>query len=200
MTDQRPEDPHTAGATATEPESSATSASGTGFPAETPVADMTTEQQVAYWKHQSRKHESTVKSLGDIEELKNAKAELERVRQEQLSESEKAIEAAREEGRKAGRAESQPKLVESTFRGVGSQKNLSDDQVNQIVAGINHTAFLTDTGEVDTDKVNNLLAAVAPAEDPTTGLYNTGGGHREHIQQTGREEGLAEAERRFGTK
>ena len=34
-----------------------------GYPDKTPVADMTIEQQVAYWKYHARKHENTVKEL-----------------------------------------------------------------------------------------------------------------------------------------
>src|SRR5690349_19240148 len=30
----------------------------TGFPADTPLTEMTVEQREAYWKHQARKHES----------------------------------------------------------------------------------------------------------------------------------------------
>jgi len=170
-----------------------------GYPADTPIAEMTSEQQAAYWKHQARKHEGVVKGLGNIDELKAKAARADELEQERLDDSEKALNAAREEGRQAALAEARPKLVESAFRGVAGQRHLPAQQIDTLWQGVNPQAFLTDTGEVDTDKVTNYLSAVTPAEDPNSGLYSTGGGHREQIKQTGREAGLAEAQKRFGT-
>lgn len=34
-----------------------------GFPADTPVADMTTEQQLAYWRHRARRFEKSTRIL-----------------------------------------------------------------------------------------------------------------------------------------
>lgn len=170
-----------------------------GFPADTPIAEMTSDQQAAYWKHQARKHEGVVKGLGNIDELKAKAARADELEQERLGESEKAINAAREEGRQAALAEARPKLVESSFRSVAGQRHLPAEQIDTLWQAVNPQAFLTDMGEVDTDKVTNYLSAVSPAEDPKSGLYSTGGGQRDQIQQTGREAGLAEAQKRFGT-
>jgi hypothetical protein len=41
-----------------------------GYPANTPVAEMTHQQAAAYWRHQSRKHEDRVKAMGDYDALK----------------------------------------------------------------------------------------------------------------------------------
>lgn len=40
------------------------------FPENTPLTEMSQEEQTEYWKHQARKHEGRLKELGDIEELK----------------------------------------------------------------------------------------------------------------------------------
>lgn len=170
-----------------------------GYPADTPIAEMTDAQQAAYWKHQARKHEGVVKGLGNIDELKTKAAEADRLRQERLSAEEKAVQEAEERGRQAALTELRPRLVESAFRSAAGQRSLPAEQIDTLWEGVNPTAFLTDTGEVDTDKVTRYLGAITPTEDPTTGLYRTGAGHQEQIKQTGREAGLAEAQKRFGT-
>lgn len=71
------------------------------FPANTPVKDMTPEQQAAYNLHQARKHEARVKAFGDwtpekIEALQN---EANTLRTKSQTTEEKAIEDAKEAGR-----------------------------------------------------------------------------------------------------
>src|SRR3546814_1652596 len=72
------------------------------FPADTPVKDMTAEQQAAYWQDKARKHEDRVKKYGDVTPEKLA--QLQREHAELVSKGqtaeEQAVEAAREEGRK----------------------------------------------------------------------------------------------------
>src|SRR5215218_296038 len=56
-----------------------------GFPADTPVTEMTTEQQAAYWKHQSRKHEERARSREDYDDLKAKAAKLEKLERQSLT-------------------------------------------------------------------------------------------------------------------
>jgi membrane protein involved in colicin uptake len=63
-----------------------------GYPDATPVADMTPEHQVAYWKHHARKHEAAAKSAPDaaeLERLRAAEAELAQRKAAELSETER---------------------------------------------------------------------------------------------------------------
>lgn len=69
-----------------------TSVNEHGYPDATPVADMTSEHQVAYWKHHARKHEAAAKSAPDaaeLERLRAAEAELNTRRAAELSETER---------------------------------------------------------------------------------------------------------------
>jgi hypothetical protein len=70
------------------------------FPANTPVAEMSVEQQAAYWKHQSRQHEGRVKAFGDLtpDAAREALAERDRLKNEKLTADERAVEAAKAEG------------------------------------------------------------------------------------------------------
>lgn len=71
------------------------------FPANTPVKDMTPDQQAAYHLHQSRKHENRVKSFGDWtpEKIKQLEQERDQLRQKGQTDLEKELDKAREEGR-----------------------------------------------------------------------------------------------------
>ena len=63
-----------------------------GYPDATPVADMTAEHQVAYWKHHARKHEAASKAAPPAEELERlraAEAELNSRKAAELSETER---------------------------------------------------------------------------------------------------------------
>lgn len=71
------------------------------FPANTPVKDMTPEQQAAYHLHQSRKHENRAKAFGEWtpEKINALVQERDQLKTSGQSDADKAIEAAREEGR-----------------------------------------------------------------------------------------------------
>lgn len=63
-----------------------------GYPDGTPVADMSAEHQVAYWKHHARKHEQRANSGPDateLERLRKADEELKRRQAADLSETER---------------------------------------------------------------------------------------------------------------
>lgn len=71
------------------------------FPANTPVKEMSVEEQAAYWKHQARKHEGRVTAYGGLtpEQVKDLQDKAAKQEQDALTEQERAVNAAREEGR-----------------------------------------------------------------------------------------------------
>lgn len=141
-----------------------------GYPADTPLTDMSAEQREAYWKHYARTHEQTAKDRGDYDAVK---AENERLRALTLTTEQKAIEDAKTEGRQAGLAEASQKfgaqLVAAEFRGLlGGRLNKADgtvdaDRLAALVAGLNPAAYLADDGSVKTDALKAWADAVAPA-------------------------------------
>ncbi|WP_435613295.1 hypothetical protein [Streptomyces sp. bgisy159] len=63
-----------------------------GYPDSTPVADMSAEHQVAYWKHHARKHEQRANAAPDaaeLERLRQADEELKKRQAADLSETER---------------------------------------------------------------------------------------------------------------
>lgn len=127
-----------------------------GFPTETAVADMTPEQQTAYWRDKAQKHERLWKEVKASEGYKNAgaykkvKAELDELKQATLSDAERAVDAARSEGETAGEARAAQRYQRKI---VAAELQLATGQSADALKYLDHTAFLTDAGEVDADKV-----------------------------------------------
>ncbi|WP_217428932.1 hypothetical protein, partial [Micromonospora maritima] len=133
-----------------------------GFPENTPLAVMTDAQQAAYWRYHARKHEARAQSMSDYEQLKQQAAEAERLRQAAMTDHERAIEAARTEGRAAALAESGAALVEQ-FMAAALQGRLSPEQITALISPLDRKQFLAADGlRVDTDKVNAWASVVAP--------------------------------------
>lgn len=124
-------------------------------PEGTPVADMTVEQQAAYWKSRSRQNESRAAAT---------KRELDQLKQATLTEAERAVEAARNEGRAAALAEVGSTAVSAFIKGRVSAGLLSEERAEVLAKGINTAAFVTDTGDVDLDGLKAYLDAINPMQ------------------------------------
>jgi len=143
-----------------------------GFPESTPIAEMTAEQQAAYWKHQARKHEDAAKARKDYDEVV---AERDRLKAATQTEAEKAVEEAKAAARKEALLESAPKLVAAEFKAELKGKR-TPEQITALLEPLDLKRFLTDTGEVDTDKVSQYAAGLGSAGStwPDTGQGNRG--------------------------
>ncbi len=120
-----------------------------GFPADTPVADMTPEQQAKYHQAQSRKHEARAKATA---------AELEKIKNANLSDTEKALKEAEQRGAKTAAEGFGLKLAAAELKAAGVPADK--------VADLNLSGLLDDNGEVDAVKVAELASrhkATAPA-------------------------------------
>ena len=177
----------------------------TPFPADTPLSEMTIEQQREYWKHQAKKHESnakkhesTVKKQSDYDELKTKAAEADRLRQERETENEKAVREAAEKARVEARAEMLPQLVSARFAAAAAGR-IEADRLVTLTEDIDMTRYLKDDGTVDVDKVAAKVEAWAPKpSEPRTPRPDPSQGSGRGPAPTGAEKGLAEVERRYG--
>lgn len=141
-----------------------------------------TEKDAAYWqaeaekwKANSRKNEADKKAnASKIKEYEDWKAS-------QLSEHEKALNDAREEGASAVRAEYAAKLAESAFKGAAKGR-IAD--VDSVLSKLNVAQFLTDSGDVDESAITAFIDAIAPVQpestqqpqtDPMAGLFQAQG-------------------------
>jgi len=133
-----------------------------GFPADTALDQMSVEQREAYWKFQARKHENTVKSRADYDQLKQAAAELAQLKAANATAEEKALENARLQGENIGAQ----RYVKAAVRGEirASAPHLKPEQVDELLSIIDTSAVLRDDGEVDAEKVGKIISSFAPAD------------------------------------
>lgn len=154
-----------------------------GFPDKTPVKDMEPEQQAAYWQHKARKHEDRVKSFADYDTIK---AERDALKAKHQTADEKALEDATTAAADSARADERGKyvgrLVNAEFR-AANRGRLEDEKLTAVLDGIEPTKFLTSEGEVDTDKVQQFVDGIAPADGKK--WPDTGQGRRQSQKSTG---------------
>lgn len=167
------------------------------FPANTPRADMTPEQQIAYDRWQGRKHEERLRGFGDWtpEKIKALEKERDELRDKGLSDAEKAIEAAKEEGRAEVRA------VLNRERATTALQKALEGRVPDAGAllALDVNTFIVE-GKVD------AAAVKAWAEDNSTEAgkpqqqkkhVDLGQGHRSQVTASAGDRGRSEAARRF---
>jgi hypothetical protein len=148
-----------------------------GFPADTRLADMTVEQQAAYWKHQARKHETMIKSLGNIDELRTKAGEYEALLNTTRTDQERAVAEARKtaaaEATAAARKQYGGLLVDAQITAATAGR-LDDRQRSTLLSGLDRSRFLTDTGEVNADALAEFVDGIAPAKPADLGQGRRG--------------------------
>lgn len=134
-----------------------------GFPAETKIVDMTAEEQAAYWKHKSRKHESNVNTLRAELEGKNKP---EPKPEPKPADDNAPLDAAelRKQILAEIKREQAPDLVRSHFESLIGDR-LSADQRDAILEDLNFDRFVAEDGSIDKDKIKTKAELIAPATD-----------------------------------
>lgn len=136
-----------------------------GFPDKTPWKEMKPEHQAAYWRHQSKRHETRANSVGDYDKVKT---ELDNLKAKHQTDDEKAAEEAKTQVEAAARADERaklaPKLVAAEFKTVAAG-HMPAGQLDALIAGAHAPNFLTADGEVDTDKVTEFLEPFMKDDD-----------------------------------
>lgn len=170
-----------------------------GFPDNTPWREMEPAQQTAYWQHQARKHEARADATKDYDKVVKERDEL---KAKGLTDAEKALEDAkksgRDEGTAAARAELAPQLVKAKLEAATAGK-IPPEQLAKIIEPLDLTKFLKADGlEVDTDKVAEYVAGLAPDGKKWPDM---GQGHRgDHAPKSGVGVGRSLYEDRHKTK
>lgn len=139
-----------------------------GYPANTPIQQMTDAQQAAYWKHYARQHETTANSRGDYDTLKAKAEEFDRQQAANATEAQKAVaEAARVATEKAREAYL-PQLVAAKFEvAVGSR--LTAEQLAAVLEPLDLSKFVDASGNVDAVKVATFAANIGGQQQQTPG-------------------------------
>ncbi|WP_044109830.1 hypothetical protein [Mycobacterium canetti] len=181
-----------------------------GFPANTPVAEMTDAQRAAYFRYQNRQADNKLAAFKGVtpQQVQAMQQELEALRNEKLSADQKAVKEAEKAARAAADAEWRPKYQRSELRGIASQV-LKGDQLKAWLDGMNPAAFTDENGEIDEEKVMGHLTAAFGAGGQQGQQQATGQRQPSWGQHSGGagggplrpgEAGRAEAAKRFGAK
>ena len=173
-----------------------------GFPANTPIKDMTVDQQVAYWKHHDRRKGDTLKSYGGItpEQAKQYQQQVQEFERGQMTPAEQALAAARDEATTAANQAAAGVWAPEVAKAVVGQFISDQAQRDAVLAGINPMAFMKD-GKFDTDALIGHLTGLATAFGGGGGAGDSqprqwGQGGTTPPAKSGRDEGRAEAKRR----
>jgi hypothetical protein len=165
------------------------------YPADTPVGEMTPEQQAAYYKAQARKHEKAWKKVADRnltpEAVLKMESDLAEFRRAQLSESEAAVEEAKSAARAEAFAEVGGRYAETMLRMLLRNRGMSDDAVDTVVGATNLAAFLDD-GEPDGERLEAFAGTIGvPAGGrqavPDPKLHGNGRSGNPPVRATGQE-------------
>jgi hypothetical protein len=140
-----------------------------GFPDGTPLEQMTEAQQIAYWKHQSRKHEQTAKSRADYDDLKSKADELAQLKAANQTEQEKALNEARDEARRQGENIGAERYLKDAVMGrFQALTGKSDEDVAKAFAHVDAHSFVNDKGDLDVDALKEFAGTFGPADGNDT--------------------------------
>ncbi|MEV5319171.1 hypothetical protein AB0K92_16200 [Streptomyces sp. NPDC052687] len=131
-----------------------------GYPDATPVADMSAEHQVAYWRHHARKHEQRANSAPDaaeLERLRAAEAELNQRKAAEMSEAERvqAEKAAAEAAAATAKAEAEAATRKALLLEIAFDKGLTPAQASRLQGSTKEEL------EADADALKALFGAPA---------------------------------------
>lgn len=126
-----------------------------------------TPEQVTGRLAASRKWEDRAKGKDpEYRDLLEKAKQLDELQTAAMSEQERAVKVARDEGRAAGLAEAAGQLVEAHLR-VAIGDRLTGDQIAALLGPLDRRQFLSGDGAaVDMDKVNAYAGVIAPARTP----------------------------------
>lgn len=136
-----------------------------GYPVGLPVEQMTTDQQLAYWRHYARHHESRWKAVENYPALQEKAQKYDELVTATQTDQQRAVAQAAADARRQAFTEAGSQLVDGWFHAAAAGR-LGQESVNAILAGLDRKAYLKPTGEVDTDKVYGLVNSIAPPPQP----------------------------------
>lgn len=137
-----------------------------------PIAEMTVEEQLDYFKARARKAEDRLRDKPDPDmrslrkERDRLQRELDDVKRQTMTDAEKAIAEAVDKTRANTLAEVGGRLVAAEVKVATSGRNVDADA---LLDGIDTSKFLGDDGQPDSDAIAAWIDRVAPAPTETNG-------------------------------
>lgn len=191
-----------------------------GFPKDTPLDDMSVEQKAAYWRDKSKGFQKDAENaqrdlqkwsaLGEFDTVSRTVSDVEAERQRNLSDAERAQEAARQAQAAAlssaeatARQKYLPTAIEAQIvaQTIKPGEKLEDatKRVQSAMQFVDVNRFVTTDGEIDAGLIQTFAQSIAPADaggnprgggDPLAGLMG-----RQSLPAPGAAGSVAEARR-----
>jgi ribosomal protein S30 len=142
-----------------------------GYPKDTPVSEMNADQRAAYFQDKATKEEKRrkgySKALGGKtpEQIQADLNELAELKKGSQTPAQQAIEDAANKARAEERTKAGQRIAKVAFEGALSHLEKKDR--DEVIGGLNLANYIDDDGEVDTDKVRNYAARIAPVDKTT---------------------------------
>lgn len=132
----------------------------------------------------------------DYDDLVERARRLDDLELELSSDKDKAVAEAKREAQ----AEATPRVVRAEFR-AAAKGVLSGEQLEALLEDLDLTKYVTGKGDVDEAKVERKVKAFAPKQgEQKRGSAGFGQGQQQSVRLSAREQGAAEAAKRFGIK
>jgi hypothetical protein len=166
-----------------------------GFPENTPVAEMTDAQRASYYAHYNRRDRAELERVqAELAAAKPLADQFAALEAASKSEAEKAIEAARKDGEKAGREAAEAaarttygtQLVQARLDAALTAKGLTAEQMTALAG--DGSRFIGATG-VDAAALDAFLAALPDKPTGPAGPPDLGGGRRTPVTAGGLQAG-----------
>lgn len=133
------------------------------------------------WKAEAEKHKSLARKWEERSKANAAaQKELEQLRQASMSDTEKAVEIAKQQARNEVLAEIGGELVAMAVRAAVADRNVDADA---LLEGLDRSRFITDDGRADLDAINSWVDRIAPKTE--TGFPDLGQGARKSLPLNG---------------
>ena len=170
-------------------------AEGDGFPEDTPVKDMSPEQQVAFHQAKARKLEDKLKAFHGLtpEQVTQMQRDLEEARQASQTAEQRAIDEAEKRGRESVLG---VLAVERVTNALDRALQGREVEPSELLT-LDRAQFI-DGDKADMAKITAWVNEHTKAKQVVTADLGRFQGRHEQIETTGRATGEAEAERRFG--
>jgi len=169
------------------------------FPLATPTSSMTPAQVAEYWRHEAKKahkESSGYKKLGTVSDVQTKITAADNAAQAALSDQERAVHTAREEGKTAGFAEARDKfapaavegLLIASARAAGETLDDARTRVQAALAFVDVQKFITDDGALDATKVETFAQTLGtgagggepqPVSDPLHQVLGSSNTHQQ---------------------
>lgn len=180
--------------------------SGHGFPANTPVADMTDGEQIAYFKYRKQvnrdRRREWQRVTGDLTpaQLQEKLDKLKELEREKLTASERELADARDQAVTQTRAEMRSELATTIYETALETLGVPEAEIPDLVRGFNAAGFITDDKGVDRAAITNFAKKFTTADTAGKRRRDFGAGDRSHTSTKFGDGGRAEAAKRFGKK